>query len=508
MATFSYNSIFAHKLRLSVFLYILSVLQPTAFAVDVNTDLIPKVKKYSVFEITLTASGNYSNPYLKMPGDNEAPGFVISTFNGPNGEVFKIDGFWDGGKIWKVRMAPTAVGVWTYTTSSDDLGLNGKTGCFNCVASTSHGFIRIHPQNQFAFAYDDGTPFFWMGDTQVIFYHQNRKYYRFDNGTFQALQDLRVSQGITTLYFGSWLFKKKGNFAENEGGYNFKNSDPDLLNPSFWQWADKRLEYVVSKGMIPGLGIGWPDQGIKSFGEHRLMRAWRFMIARYAAYNVMWNLFGEVDEFGWRWKSRARYFGDAVKKFDPYGHVVSTHVTSRTAPYIGSDPWLDINVEQMDGWSAIISDRKRGKPVVNLEFGYEGKSSADELRRRAWGIIIHGGYFQYGDNLKPNTPGRTYCTYLAQFFTQKTDFWKLHPHNEIVTKGTGYCIANHGREYVIYLPFGGSIMIDLSAWRGTFNVVWYNPRTAEFIDQAITTGGVISSFIAPDLNDWVLHIKR
>ena len=225
----------------------------------VRTAPMADIPVYSIFEVNLTASGSYNNPYLKMPGDDTSPGFVVGTFTGPDDRVIEIDGFWDGGNTWKIRMAPTAVGIWTYSTSSSDAGLNGKTGSFNCVPSTSHGFVRIHPDNPHSFAYDDGTPFFWLGDTHIIFYDWDDAgvtNFRYDDGTYQAYWDTRASQGFTSIYFGSWLFRKPGNFAQNEGGYNFNNSDPDQLNPMFWQWADKRLEYVVSKGMVPGLGIG------------------------------------------------------------------------------------------------------------------------------------------------------------------------------------------------------------------------------------------------------------
>ena len=40
-----------------------------------------------------------------------------------------------------------------------------SAGRLRCIAPHGHGFIRIHPDNPYAFAYADGTPFFPMGDT-------------------------------------------------------------------------------------------------------------------------------------------------------------------------------------------------------------------------------------------------------------------------------------------------------------------------------------------------------
>ena len=214
------------------------------------------VPRYGVFELTLTASGSYSNPYLKMPGDNTTPGFVVGTFTGPGGVTIQIDGFWDGGSTWRIRMAPTVVGTWTYTTSSSDLGLNAKTGSFNCVASTSKGFPQVDPNHRHHFCWTDGTPFYWAPVATMIAYFDdydtrgdNR---RVDNGTFQALADTRSAQGFSGTHWGFWGLGKKFNqkTRQNEGGPPFLNYDPDLLNPAYHQYGDIRMMAFVERGSL------------------------------------------------------------------------------------------------------------------------------------------------------------------------------------------------------------------------------------------------------------------
>ncbi len=41
---------------------------------------------------------------------------------------------------------------------------------------------------------------------------------------------------------------------------------------------------------------------------------------------------------------------------------------------------------------------------------------------------------------------------------------------------TQYCLANPGKEYLVYLPDGGDVTVDLSAAAGRLNVEWFNPR--------------------------------
>jgi hypothetical protein len=487
------------------YLFYLIVLA-TALHLPLAAQGATEVPLYGVFEVTLTATGNYSNPYLQMPGDDATPGFVVATFTGPNDEAIKMDGFWDGGDIWKIRMAPTAVGTWSYVTSSVDPGLDGRSGLFEVVASSNRGFVRVHPDNPFAFAYDDGTPFFWQGDTHIIFYNANN--FRFDDGSFQQHWETRASQGFTSIYFGTWIWKKRGNFAENEGGFNFNNSDPDQLNPAFWQWADKRLEYVNSQGLVPGLGIGWPDQGVLNFGNDRLMRGRRYIIARYAAYNVMWILFGEWNEGVSL--SDLNGFGNAVKKFDPYDHITSTHATGT---FGSNESWADITVRQGSSSHVSVTLQERakyGKPFVNVEFSWRSPLDLDARytarRKAAWTIVTNGGHVGYGEDRELVTPGLTYMQHLGAFFWFKTKFWLLQPHNEFVTSGTGYSIAIPGEEYVVYLPSGGDITMDLSGASGTFPTEWYNPRTGEYTGQSTVAGGAVQAFSAPDSNDWVLHI--
>ena len=88
-------------------------------AVRLHTGLkwIPSVPRYSVHEISRTASRDYGNPYTEVR--------VTARLTGPGGTQATLDGFWDGGRVFKVRFAPPAVGRWTWTLTSTDAGING-----------------------------------------------------------------------------------------------------------------------------------------------------------------------------------------------------------------------------------------------------------------------------------------------------------------------------------------------------------------------------------------------
>ena len=54
--------------------------------------------KWSVHEISLTASKTYANPYTETG--------VTAVFQGPNGLEKTVSGFWDGGTTFKIRLTP------------------------------------------------------------------------------------------------------------------------------------------------------------------------------------------------------------------------------------------------------------------------------------------------------------------------------------------------------------------------------------------------------------------
>ena len=115
---------------------------------EVSVGAPDAVGRFDVFELALTAAGDYTNPYLQMPHDATTPGFVVGTFTAPDGNVITMDGFWDGGHTWRIRMAPTAVGKWSYRTRSSDPGLNDRPvrspACLRRATASSESIRNIH----------------------------------------------------------------------------------------------------------------------------------------------------------------------------------------------------------------------------------------------------------------------------------------------------------------------------------------------------------------------------
>lgn len=97
---------------------------------------------------------------------------------------------------------------------------------------------------------------------------------------------------------------------------------------------------------------------------------------------------------------------------------------------------------------------------------------------------------------------------MSEFF-KKVRWWELEPHPELVEGYPGkYCSAVPGKEYVVYLRYGGPVKINLgdASPDSRFNVKWFNPRIGKYEKTGTIAGGEIVRLNAPDRNDWVLHI--
>jgi hypothetical protein len=81
----------------------------------------------------------------------------------------------------------------------------------------------------------------------------------------------------------------------------------------------------------------------------------------------------------------------------------------------------------------------------------------------------------------------------------------MHPRNDL--SSTTYCLADPGKEYLVYLPEGGKASVDLSAASGSISVEWFNPRSRETARGEGASGGAERTFQAPFGGDAVLYLK-
>ena len=90
-------------------------------------------------------------------------------------------------------------------------------------------------------------------------------------------------------------------------------------------------------------------------------------------------------------------------------------------------------------------------------------------------------------------------------YADRMDLAAMVPRNDLAS--TRYCLANPGTEYLVYLPEGGEVTVDLSGAPGGIDGEWFNPETGEETAAARTIGGDRRGFAAPFDGDAVLYLK-
>jgi hypothetical protein len=289
---------------------------------------------------------------------------------------------------------------------------------------------------------------------------------------------------------------------------------------------DRVLEYLRDRdiyvyffdGFFPNIAPRFPDNPIRE----RLYL--RYALARLGAYsNVTHNITFEFSEF--MTPSRLNRIGRYIKEIDPFDLLLTAHDTQNFTGLVESESWLDFaNLQYREGTAGsadtsnqFVASNFYGKPVAATEMVWEGggKLIADQVRRGAWGILMAGGFFLYGEFDLGGTGvgdfglGKAHPFLRIMLdFMETVPYWEMSPHNELVVERGSFCLANPGKEYVIYVESGGAVTVDLSAASRSLSVEWLNPRTGERSSAGTVVAGGAQRFKSPVTSegDWVLHL--
>jgi hypothetical protein len=90
-------------------------------------------------------------------------------------------------------------------------------------------------------------------------------------------------------------------------------------------------------------------------------------------------------------------------------------------------------------------------------------------------------------------------------FAQRIDLAAMTPHDAL--SSSRYCLANAGKEYLVYLPDGGNVTVDLTAAQGELRCEWFNPADGESIATDAVRGGGRREFKAPFAGAAVLYLS-
>jgi hypothetical protein len=91
-------------------------------------------------------------------------------------------------------------------------------------------------------------------------------------------------------------------------------------------------------------------------------------------------------------------------------------------------------------------------------------------------------------------------------FAQKMDLIRMVPAPNLAS--STYCLANKGKEYLVYLPENQEVTIDLAGSLGNYLTEWFDPTSGAFRTGEAVEGGAERSLTSPfGETDAVLYLK-
>lgn len=391
-------------------------------------------------ELTFTSSRSFPNPYTGVS--------VWVDLTGPNFKK-RVYGFWDGERTFRVRLLATDAGVWKWQSGSEpkDDGLAGKSGSFTAAAWSEaeknanplrRGFLRPTP-NHHALEQADGTPFFVIGDTWYAAGANRFKWYDDDKerpigpeAGFKDYVRYRKSQGYNwvniiaafpnwmtdgqswhlvmndpdkTTVRSAWIEFGTGSAKnmDNEGGRPFlfpgkvpgyENVFPDIdkINPAYFRYIDRKIDYLNENGFVPFIEVSRRDASLLWSKYYKwpdsYARFIQYVWSRYQANNtVLSPIHLDIISESVGPEDFKKAIDMVMQNYGPppFGTLLSSNANPSTYENWGDNSWVTLHQtgnmrEHVNYWYLTeIYRSPNPKPALNGEPYYSGYKDARSL---------------------------------------------------------------------------------------------------------------------------------
>lgn len=388
--------------------------------------------------------------------------------------------------------------------------------------------------------YEDGSPFFWIGDTGWLLFSklntsEAEKYLedRRKKG-FNVIQVMVIHSIDETNVFGQSALINKDismpNISENSN-----------TSEGYWEHVDNIIAMAEEKGIYLAMVPVWGSVVKEGSTDKEKMKAYgQWLANRYKnKSNIIWLIGGDIkgDVEMEQWKALAEEIRSIASE-----HLMTFHPLGRTqsSTWFHNEAWLDFNMFQsghrrygqvmkkeeegnqdiwigQDNWVYVQKDYRKNppKPTIDGEPSYEGIPqglhnpsepywTADDSRRYAYWAVFAGAFgHTYGNSAvmqmhKPdsgigaygvknfwyeaiNDTGAGQMKHLKSLMLS-VPFYESVPDNSIISgdEGEKYdrLLAIRGKDYLfVYNYTGRDFSINLGKISGeNLNAYWYNPR--------------------------------
>jgi hypothetical protein len=435
--------------------------------------------------------------------------------------------------------------------------------CLRAQTPMAHGPLKVADNKRYL-VHQDGTPFFWLGDTAWELFHRLNREEADKYLKRRSEQGFTVVQAVALAEFDG--LKEPNPYGETP----LLNNDPTTPNEAYF----KHVDYIIDKAAQYGLMIGflptWGDKVFKStwgqgpeiFNPTNARTYGRYLGNRYKTRpNMIWILGGDRNPREGSsdvaiWQAMAAGIQDGVggpdKALLTY-HPQPNGLEGGASKWFQSDSWFDFNMHQnghcrftpVYDHISVSYNRQPTKPTMDAEPIYEdhpvcfnakdlGTSNAYDVRQYAYLDLFAGAFghtygchdiWQMYSPTRPavngphiywsealDLPGANQMTYVRRLITSRPILDRVPDQSLIVENNLNPADriqATRGRDYAfIYTSTGRPFTVNPGKITGrSVTATWFDPRNGKTKSAGQYTSQKPQLFTSPDNgygHDWVL----
>ena len=293
------------------------------------------------------------------------------------------------------------------------------------LPGAEEGKLRVTENGRYL-EYEDGSPFFYLGDTAWELFH------RLDREEADLYLANRAAKGFTVIQ-AVVISPQDGLTVPNAYGHlPLHGSDPARPNEAYFQHVDyivdKAGELGLTIGMLPTWGRYWKRVGKEApflFDCENALEYGRFIGRRYLDAKIIWILGGDENIESDEERVIVNAMAEGLGQGDGGAHLMTYHPRGPglSSDYFHNAGWLDFNMVQSshaahDHDNGLFIDHdyalEPAKPTIDGEPRYEclavgfyfrdinrfDRFDASDVRQAAyWSLLAGACGFTYGHNL-------------------------------------------------------------------------------------------------------------
>jgi len=218
--------------------------------------------------------------------------------------------------------------------------------------------------------------------------------------------------------------------------------------------------------------------------------------------NVLYEISGDSPLGDYAWQS---YIINYLKNYQANKrnqHPVGINAPAGTSDSVFNSPadWIaffgaDLNPPVAAGGKVLFV-----QPGSNLLDTSSGHQSVWKRFARGFNIVD-----KEPDSLTPGIADAVHGSITQTLaYSQMINLVMMTPSDLVCS--TGYCLLKSGAEYLVYLPIGGSVTVDLSGAQQNFLTAWFDPASGQTSAGTTVNGGGRVTLVSPFKGETVLHL--